>query len=581
MFRWKLFAIYFSLLTLFIVIFYLWTEDWLDNFYRTTMQSQLESAAGLLTPWLNIDDPRLDAQVDAASAVPYRITIIDAEGRVRADSAFSGPALEGMENHLNRPEIQQTLAEGRGSSQRYSTSTEQEMLYVAGTLPDGRGFVRIAAPLSRIDEVAAGLRRSLGFSMLWLAVVGLLLTIRVSYRQTRSVAALCQAAQQMAAGNFDIHVPAASGEPVGLLGQHIKEMADRLKSRFQQAEVHRGRLVSILHGVSEGVMLVDSRGRIRAVNTAFKEIFACDSDPVGKMQLEAVRSFELQAGVRHALRQRRPHRIEMQFQHRTLVVNFSIVPIDAGEEGVAAIFTDVTEVRRLTSVRKDFFSNVSHELKTPLTNIRGYAETLADDDRLSAQQRQFAAKIHRNADQLRETVDALLELTRLEGSEPRAAPEALEFRPFMQTLLGNYSERLKAKGLQLTVLNRSGLQSFPVNETYLKRALSNLIENSLKYTERGRINIEVESDDQGLVFTVSDTGKGIPRKDQERVFERFYRVAEARSQVSGSGVGLSIVRQIVQMQGGRVWLESEPGKGTAVHFTWPLKSPQTSTGGDA
>lgn len=544
---------------------------WLDEFRREAARQRLEDSVRALAPFFDPLDPDVDQKVDASSrGVSFRITVVDWQGRVRGDSSFSGEGLNKLENHGNRPEIQQARTEGLGSCQRYSTSVDQRLVYVALALPQQRGFLRLALSVDGGGALAS-LASSLAVPFAALAFAGFLLTSWIAGRWARSVQALAETVEQIGAGDFPVGFPSAGArrEEFGRLERSLDAMARRLQRRLAEASQGRPPLDSVLDGMSEGLMVTDSRGRIRDVNAAFLRIFQIAADPAGKMPLEVIRSSELMSALRRSLQENRPHEIELHFNEKVLRARLAPVSVDREGPGMAAIFHDVTELRRLERVRKDFIANVSHELKTPLTSIRGYAETLEDDQRLDSASREFARKVRRNAEQLQEIVEALLEMSRLEGEVQRVPRQEVQVEALLRGLEKNFANRLAQKGLRLTLSNPQRVEAFRAGEPYLQRVLFNLVDNALKYTESGEIRIGIERQPGKLLFSVADTGVGIPEADQARVFERFYRTAAARSLAPGSGIGLSIVHHVVQLLGGEVWLTSKPGQGTTVYFTLP------------
>ncbi len=406
-----------------------------------------------------------------------------------------------------------------------------------------------------------------------LVVAALILTALVAHQVTRSLRNVTRIAQQFARGNFEMTAPVASGE-AGRLVDGLNAMARSFQIRLTQVRGERNHLDAVLNSMHEGVMVSDQRNRIRDTNPAFLRIFKLEFSPKGKMPLEAIRSSELMAAIRKTAQDRQPFESEIRFGEKVLLARFSPIQIDGQEGGVVTVFHDMTEVRQLEKARQDFVANVSHELKTPLTSIRGYAETLEDEEGLQPIQREFAQKIRRNATQLQEIVEAVLEMSRIDGGKGSPGQTSIHFDTFMAGLERTFSAQLRLKGIEWVVDNQSGRATFRAIEPYLQRVLHNLIDNALKYTPQGKIQIGLKIREGNLLFTVSDTGVGIPAEDRERVFERFYRVPSSRALAPGSGIGLSIVRHIVQLLGGSVWLESAIDKGTTVSFTLPLTDPE-------
>lgn len=570
--RWKLLVLYILLLSLSAGLYCFWTAEWLSRLQRESVESQLRRALRSLSPFLDPSDPEVRAKVvQAGSDLALPITLFDREGRVQILSTDAVVASQPI-HPLEKAEFRQaTLAE-------FGVRQEGGMLYVARALPGNRGFLRIEAPLKSRGSFMKGLTTLLLAPGMVLVVVGVALTLLVSHGVTQSIRDLTRTAQQFARGHVNTTVPAAQGE-IGKLAESMNAMALQFQRRLTQVGSERNHLDAVLNSMNEGVMVTDQRNRIRDTNPAFLRIFRLDSDPKGKMPLEVIRSSDLMAAIRKTARELQPFETEISFADKTLLARFSPIRLHGEEGGVVTVFHDITEVRSLERARQDFVANVSHELKTPLTSIRGYAETLEDEEGLQPIQREFAQKIRKNAAQLQEIVEAVLEMSRVDGGKGSPGADSIHFDSFVSGLERSFAAQLRAKGISWKVSNKSGLATFRAVEPYLQRVLYNLIDNALKYTSKGEIRIGLELHEGNLLFTVGDTGVGVPPEDRERVFERFYRVPASRSLAPGSGIGLSIVRHIVQLQGGTVWLEGELEKGTTVSFTLPLADEDAKAGG--
>ena len=572
-FRWKLFLTFLLLLFLALVPVYFWTESWLQAYYRSLVRSQLEDEVRLLLPLLELDDPALDTRLDqAAEQVRHRITVVDSKGRVLADSAFSGQGLRAMDNHLQRPEIQQALRSGWGASTRFSDSVKDELFYVAVLLPDKVGFLRFAVPLSQIQQAIGDLRRRLATPTLLLAALSLILAWFLSSRLTGKIGALGEAAKRIAAGEFSEPIAVSGSDEIGRLASNMNSMASQLETQMGSLVADRDHLDTVFDAMLEGVMVTDANGRITEANPAFANLFALQGSPVGLMPLEVFQDVGLHRGVEGVLRGESPLEIEIEFRERFLLARFAPVVRSSGIAGAVVVFHDDTRRRRLERIRKDFVSNVSHELKTPLTSIRGYSETLLEET-LKPVEQDFVERIHRNAQQLEAIVDDLLQLSLLESRELKLKLVPIDFEVLMGDVRRPLEKTLRQRSLSLTVKNQAAVETFLGAEPFIKRVLGNLLDNALKYTEKGGIVIEVNREESDLQFAVRDTGVGIPRKDLERVFERFYRVSTNRGRdPRGTGLGLAIAKHVIQLHNGKIWLESEVNRGTTVYFTLPQEN---------
>ncbi len=428
-------------------------------------------------------------------------------------------------------------------------------------------------PLSSIDEALPQARRQLWLASLGIVVVAAGISILFSRRFSSRIRRLSEFASRAAAGDFT-PLPRDHGhdelaELAGALGGTVAQLAQTIRTLTDE----RNRSTAILSSMVEGVAVVGGDERILYCNRAFEQILELqEGSSQGRKLLEALRQTELVAAVRQVLLG--GEEVTGEVEVGTIRPrNFSVTAAPVRAEGVNSavlVLHDITELRRLERVRRDFVANVSHEFKTPLTAIQGFAETLlggALDDR--ANRNRFVEIIREHAWRLARLTDDLLKLSRIEAGRLE-----LELRPVnVEALVNSCVEtaRFQAgeKGLRIQVQLQEGLPPVRGDAARLAEVLQNLLDNALQYTPRGgQIDVEAHSSGHEVIFTVADTGIGIPESDLERIFERFYRVDAARSrEVGGTGLGLSIARHIVDAHGGRIWVESAVGQGSRFHFS--------------
>ncbi len=555
------------------VVFFYWAERRIDHAQRVASAEHLEREVRLLSRAFVIVEPKdLDAQVDRLSKdLPFRITVTDEKGTVLADSAFSGEALRRLENHANRAEFVAAARGETGSRFRYSTSTGRWLLYAAAPLASGAGFIRLAIEQPPDPWISPELRVPLLGLGTCLVLLGTVLLVPALSRLSWTNKTLIAALDGISAGRSVTGLPISNDEESGPLARATEATSGAVSQRIARLESERDHLTTVLSSMIEAVLVTDSRGRIARVNAGFREVFGVQKDPVGRLPLEVIRNPDIQAGIEAAMNHRQTGEAETRVGEKVLLARFSpIEGKDGASSGVVAVIHDITKMRRLESLRKDFISNVSHEFKTPLTSIEGYSETLLDDGTLSSIQRSFLQKIHRNARLLSEVLDALFKLTELEKNSGALPRGLISIRRLLDHLKNEFSPRFTAKGIELHLEVEGESDSFTASEQHLRRVLANLVENALKYTEKGHVRVTARTNDQEVFFSVSDTGVGIPAEHLERVFERFYRVAKDRSRdTGGAGIGLALVKHIVQLHGGKVSIESKLGQGTTVFFTVP------------
>lgn len=565
-----------------LAIFWIWTSRRLDAHLYQIAELDLDTRLQMILPLIRIEDPDLDALIDRlAAGASCRITVIDRTGKVMADSAYSGAGLVELDNHAGRREIMDALEFGRGSSLRYSTSTEEYLLYVARRLPDGSGLVRIAEKPESIENVSAGLKHRISLAGVLIALGGAVAVWLISRRMSTSLERLSEAADAISAGEFRAEIPVRSGDEFGALARRMEQLARRLEEQLTLLESERNHLNAVLDSLTEGVLVTDAQGYITGANPAFLKMFQLSSEPVGKLPLEVVRNVQVSDGVQRILGGGERWEAEVRSGRRVFLARFAPIGRKDSPAGTAVVFLDISELRRLQNTQRDFISNVSHELKTPLTSIQGYAETLRNENLAPIHQR-FIEKIYRNAAQLSEMIGELFSLARLERGSSELQLEEVSFQELVAEVRSEFSEQLEHKQLTFESAAEPGLDRFRADRRYIGRVFRNLVENAVKYTDRGRITLRMQQVEDGFRFCVIDTGIGIPQEHLSRIFERFYRVDRDRSRrTGGTGIGLAIVKHIVQLHNGQVWVESRVNEGTVISFQLPGFSPATSASGPA
>ena len=515
-----------------------------------------------------------------------RITYVAKDGTVIADSKVPFFKVPEMDNHANRPEIIQAFTKEVGASTRYSATLGRDLIYAArkidigGSIP--QGVVRVAVPFS---EVKGRLDRlSKNFILAILLTFGA--TILVSYLLVRQLEApirnMIRAAEAIGSGDYSKRIRIYPGQEFSPLAQAINQMAESIEIHIKTITEQKQQLEAILNGMSEGVMVLDSNGKIKTTNRALAKIIPSLPASVGRRPLEVIRSHELQqacdqvlAGVHEG--ESRPLRLEISLD-MGLIFDVNIVQFRDMEATIGAIvvFHDISELKRLEKVRQDFVANVSHELRTPLTSIKGYAETLlAEAHQDSDTSQSFHQIILKHADHMSKMVDDLLQLARLEAG--RQPPESVTVN-VAQPLHSAW----KACGSLANDKDVRMEDHLPKDGVYVQadseqlvQVFRNLLENGIKYSPQGgTLNVTSTLSSDTVTFQVKDEGPGIPLQAQQRIFERFYRVEKDRSDHTGSsGLGLAICRHIIQNHGGRIWVESPPQgetRGSAFFFTLPL-----------
>jgi two-component system phosphate regulon sensor histidine kinase PhoR len=520
---------------------------------------------------------RLQAITRAASdAVDVRITVIDASGRIIADSDVPFGEIEQLANHADRPEVIEAGTDGFGYGIRRSDTLKRELLYVALRLenPTGRpGFVRLSVDLDQLDKAAADLRRELVLAGLMGLVVALGLSYGLSLLSLRPISELREVVMDIAEGKLERRLRWESKDERGEIAASINRLARQLRDSADEAMREKTQLEAVLSSMVEGVLVIDREGRVLLVNPRAQEMLSIWGDWRGRPVPEIIRFAEVDQALQDAADSDGLVVRELQIESdkkRTLLMHATGFPQTDPRDGTVAVFHDVSELRRVDAVRRDFIANASHELRTPLTSIQGFSDTLAKSDVSLEQRAQYLDVIARNARRMSALIDDLLTLSRIEGGRFVLEPSELDVRRVVETVLEDFQPRFAERAIEAH-LHAGAIPACFADHSALEQILSNLLSNAARYSNAGsRLDLTLEPIDGFVEFRVRDTGIGIPKEDLGRIFERFYRVDASRSRALGStGLGLSIVKHLVSAMGGEIRVESEPGNGSEFTFTLP------------
>lgn len=516
-----------------------------------------------------------------------RLTVVDTNGTVLADSA-ADPAT--MENHGRRLEIREALAGRTGRDMRFSASVRSEMMYVAQPLVrDGglAGAVRSSIPMDALDSTLREFQRRLLVTSLVFGSVAYVLVLLFLRRITRPIDEMLATARKFAAGDLSARTPAPNYEELGTLADALNGMATELGNRLDTIRHQRDEIESILASMREAVIAIDSEEHVLQVNTAARSMLLLPAEAPGRLINEVVRNSDLVRIVRETLTTGATVDGDVLLHHdneeRALQVN--TVPLrkpGGAAVGVLLVANDVTHLRRLETVRRDFVANVSHELKTPLTSIKGFVEALQDGALEEPEEaRRFVGIIARQVERLQDVLSDLLSLSRIEQHQER---KDLRFQPeSLRKVLDEAVEVCQSSAVKKNIAISIECPAAPVlrmNAALLEQAAVNLIDNAVKYSNPGtaiRIRSEREPGGGWAIHFV-DQGAGIEPLHLPRIFERFYRVDKSRSRSDGgTGLGLSIVNHIMLAHGGRVSVESVPGQGSTFTLHLPPELDQSAS----
>ena len=535
------------------------------------MTDRMDADARVLAAlWAPGVDP--DSLADATGALlGFRVTLIDSSGTVVGDSQFDAPALARLENHAQRPEVMAARDSVHGADLRVSSSVGDEELYVAVRAP--LGFTRVAVSTVDVDRTIARAGGSVLIAGVIGAVVAILLALLFARAVSRPVEELSAVAREIAAGDLSQRPTLAAPGEVGDLADALQRMTEQLSSRLVALEEEDVLLRAVIDSMNEAVVVVDARRQVARVNDAAQRLLSIRGTPPFSMDL-LPRDRELRDALSAAMSGRRVGGVEVTLGGRTLVL--AARPLARGGAVVAAF--DLTEVRRLEMIRRDFVANVSHELKTPLTVIGGFAETLTDETIPAPERQRFTGTILSNVRRMQRIVDDLLDLSRIESGGWVPSPTAIDVANAAAEALAPCVDSAREKGITMDVSVAPDATTVFADATAVRQVIGNLVENALRYTPRsGAVTVFSEREGSGVWIGVRDTGVGIASEHLPRIFERFYRVDAARSrEAGGTGLGLSIVRHLAEAHGGRVRAESTVGSGTTVAAFFPDEPGATS-----
>lgn len=534
-----------------------------------------------LQPLLHPPDPRgIDRLCKVAGArVGTRITIVLPDGRVVGDSEEDP---QKMDNHRDRPEVRRAFLAGEGRSTRFSRTVRKRMLYlgIRAGLPEREpAILRLSVPMTGLEQALEIVEKKIVVWGFLIALAAGLSSLLLARRLSRPIQELKRAADRLKQGDLSLRPPMSRITEVDALAETMHRMGQDLHRRIETVTLQRNEIESVLSSMVEGVLAVDTGERVIRMNEAAGKMLQCDPRRVqGRGIEEAIRNPGLQRFVKKAL------------SAGDVTAEEDIV-LSAGEElfvtchgsalrdgegrqtGALVVLNDVTRLRKLEKIRRDFVANVSHEIKTPITAVKGFLETLSDGAMKSpAEAARFLAIMEKHVLRLEAIVEDLLCLSRIEQEEERGGilRSTVPLEPILHAAVQLCEAGAAAKGIHIQISCPKDLTAH-LNPPLLEQAVVNLLENAVKYSHPGNpVDLTAERGGGEIVIRVRDQGPGIDPAHHDRLFERFYRVDKARSrQEGGTGLGLSIVKHIVQAHGGRVTVQSVPGKGSAFTLHLP------------
>jgi two-component system, OmpR family, phosphate regulon sensor histidine kinase PhoR len=507
-----------------------------------------------------------------------RVTLVDAQGKVFADSEKE---IAHLENHLNRPEIQEARLRGKGKSIRFSQSLSLDMLYVAVPIKSSSGitgYVRLARPLHEVQSLVEKVYQKILLTIFIVAIISLLVALVISYRLAAPIRAMERFTERLRQGEPSGSIILKTSDETKNLADNINYLVDELQNKIRMANEEKSKLMTALTSIDEGILILNADEKIEFVSPALANILAEQYGNIGgKTLMEAFRNVELQKAFQKFKQLRDTVSREVTLGNLDpVIMSVSISEVHGypGEEKVMIVFHDVTRLKKLERIRTDFVANVTHEIRTPLTAIIGYLETLQSgaihhpDDA-----QRFVEIMIKQAQRLNRLVEDLMTISKIELGEMNFLFEDI----YLPDVIGSVIPLLEAKAAlkKVHIENHAPekMQSVKADRDRLSQVFVNVLDNAVKFTpEGGSVTIDAEEKAGSIVVAITDTGTGIPREEIQRLGERFYRVDKTRSRdLGGTGLGLSIVKHLMLAHGGNMEIESQLGHGTKVSLFFPIQ----------
>jgi two-component system phosphate regulon sensor histidine kinase PhoR len=547
------------------------------NGLRTQLGNEAKITAVTTLPYLGdqASGGNLDALAkELGSQIHARVTIIALDGTVLGDSD-EDPAT--MENHARRPEVQDALSLGIGESTRYSTTLGKQMMYVAVPIAkqsEVLGVARVALPLTQVES---SVNRIIITIIIAMAIASMLVIIAawlIARMTTQPIRELTRASREIATGEFGHWIRVSTKDESAQLSHAFNEMSSNLKSMVDTISEDRAKLMSILDNMADGVILTDPEGNVVLTNRMVRSLFSIkDVSTEVKPLIEIIREHELNDTLKASLET--GHEQVTQFESSTSnrYLRAIALPVDQDKaRGALVLIQDLTELRSLQTMRRELVGNISHELRTPLAGIKAMVETLQDgaiDDRGTAND--FLSRVEDEVDRLTQLVTELTELSRIETGRAELDIKPVNLNNLVETVITQLDPQAERQGLNIEKELATDLPAVPTDSERIRQVIANLVHNAIKFTDSGgRITIKTAVEGESVNVAISDTGIGIAAEDLPHVFERFYKVDKARTG-QGTGMGLAIAKHIVEAHNGRIWVESETGRGSTFTFNLPLR----------
>ncbi len=571
--------IFFSYLVI-ICLAFLLLNFFIKNEIQKLMAGKIEEELFSFAELIDLSSPKaMSDQLRQIAAISgSRVTLVDAQGRVFADSEKDVAQLE---NHLNRPEIQEARLRGKGKSIRFSQSLRVDMLYVAVTIKAKDriiGYVRLARPLHEIRSLIGKVYQSIFLAIMIVSALSLLIALFISYRLSEPIRMMERFTERLRHGEPSGNIILHTADETKKLADNINYLVEELQNKIRLAQEEKSKLMTALTSINEGVLILNNDERIEFISPALADTLSGEyGDVTGKTLMEAFRNVELQKAFQTFKQTRNQVSREITLgitESVIMKVSLSQVQGFPGEEKIMVVFHNITRLKKLETIRTDFVANVTHEIRTPLTAIIGYLETLqAGALKNTDDASRFIDIMLKQAQRLNRLVEDLMTLSKIELGEVLLRFEDVSLHDVADNVIALLEAKTTAKKILMENRLSRDLPPVKADRDRINQIFVNVLDNAVKFTpETGQITLEGAEKEGFVVVRISDTGVGIPRDEIQRLGERFYRVDKTRSrELGGTGLGLSIVKHLMLVHGGKMEIESQLGQGTKVSLFFPVQ----------
>lgn len=582
---WQLFPSYLLIIFISLLLVAIYSSNLFNHFYHKQVLNELKQRAYLIEIKLYSDFLPLNAESvrntlnKISKKTLNRVTIIIPTGQVIADTEENYIT---MDNHKNRPEVKQALEGKTGISHRFSQTLKENMVYVAvPVLKENKlvGIIRTAMPLTLIKKTLKRAYLEIILGGLIIAFIAGVINYNISKKISKPLEKLGDKARVFAEGSLDRRLPSFQLEEIDNVADSMNEMAHQLNERMRIITQQNREQETILSNMKNGLIVIDTEKRITKVNNSAAKLLNLDiNDVYHKKIKDSVKDIDFYKFFNKALESKNSIENELDINKESgkLYIQIYSVPFwgEKGERtGTLIVLNDITHIKKLENIRHDFVSNVSHELKTPITSIQGFVETLLDDELNDVEEvKNYLKIIKKHTGRLKAIIEDLLSISRLEQGavSSNISFEKRNVKDILSTAIQTCEQNAKLKSIRINLACNNDIKS-NVNHLLMEQAIINLIDNAVKYSdEQSSILVEAFKQQDGLVIKVKDYGCGMPEESLSRIFERFYRIDKARSRkLGGTGLGLAIVKHIVQIHGGSIEVKSKPEEGSVFYIHLP------------